>query len=217
MVESATVTHNPVINVVINLRDVETGKPAAPTVTRWPSRTPVNPALGVAWTAPAANGLTITGYHVQSRKKAAEGEDPVDWPTNNTLLPATTTSILLANMEAGATYEARVRAVTSEEGPGDWSDTGEGTANNPPTATSALFATGSTTANGVKIWRESAMGAFFEDADGDTLTYSASSQHPALVRMSLSGEAGNAVLAANLLNPGASELYYKARDAYGGK
>ena len=50
-------------------------------------------------------------------------------------LSAATTSVNLPDLEAGATYEAQVRALTGEEGAGPWSDTGEGTANRPPAAT----------------------------------------------------------------------------------
>ena len=60
-------------------------------------------------------------------------------------------------------------------------------------------------------------GAFFQDADGDTLTYSASVQHPALLGVTLTGAAGTAVLTANLLNQGESEVNYTATDPYGGQ
>ena len=124
-------------DLTINLTDVEAGQPDAPTVTRTEFSEPANPALDVSWTAPDANGLTINGYEVQYRRKAAEGEQAAAWtlykyddPANPgsqiSLLAATATSASLPNLAAGATYEVQVRASTSEEGPGPWSDTGEG-------------------------------------------------------------------------------------------
>ena len=64
--------HHPLTGVV-------PGKPGAPTLTRTMSSEPMDPALDVAWTAPGANGLIITGYQVQYRKKAAEGEEAATW------------------------------------------------------------------------------------------------------------------------------------------
>ncbi|MDE2904879.1 MAG: hypothetical protein OXQ28_02225, partial [Acidobacteriota bacterium] len=108
---------------------------------------------------------------------------------------------------------------TSENGDGAWSDTGEGTANKPPSATGATFRGGSFPLGATADFNETgpgSEGAFFEDADGDALTYSAAAQHPALMGVSLSGDAGEAQLAATLLNPGSSTLTYTASDAYGG-
>ena len=56
----------------------------------------------------------------------------------------------------------------------------------------------------------------FTDADSDTLTYSASAQHPALLGVSLSGAAGEAQLRVTLLNQGSSKVTYTASDLYGG-
>ena len=207
------------IEVLIVLTDVASPKPGTPAVTRTQFSEPTNPALDVTWTAPSAGGLTITGYKAQYRKKAAAGEDPASWTAYSGTLGATATTFNLANLEAGATYEAQVRAVTSEEGEGAWSATGEGTANRPPAASSVSFSGGTSGVGGSFAWHEAAplgSGAFFTDADGDALTYSAAAQHPALLGVSLTGAAGNAVLTANLLNQGSSKVTYTARDAYGG-
>ena len=67
-----------------------------------------------------------------------------------------------------------MRAVTSDEGEGPWSDTGEGRANRPPTASSVSFLGGTLGMGGSFAWHEEAplgSGAFFTDADSDTLTY----------------------------------------------
>ena len=177
------------------------------------------PALDVTWTAPAANGTTITGYEAQYRKKAADGEEAAEWTAYSGTLGPTATTFNLASLEAGATYEAQVRAL-SDEGAGPWSDTGEGTANTPPTASSAPFNGGSFPVGSIADYRETgqgALGVLFTDADSDTLTYSASAQHPALLGVSLSGAAGEAQLRVTLLNPGTSKVTYTASDSYGGQ
>ena len=92
----------------------------------------MNPALDVTWTAADANGTTITGYEAQYRVKVADGEtenawtlykydDPNNPGTKISLLSATATSLNLADLEAGATYEVQVRGVSSVEGAGPWS------------------------------------------------------------------------------------------------
>ncbi len=202
------------IEVLIIITDVDTGKPAAPTLARTEFSEPSNPALDVTWTAPDSDGLTITGYKAQYRKK---GE--TNWTAYTGTLTATSTTLNLPNLEAGATYQAQVLVVTGE-GDGPWSDTGEGRANRPPTATSALFGGGSFPVGSIADYKETgqgAVGVLFADADGDTLTYSAAAQHPALLGVTLSGAAGSAHLRATLLNQGASKLNYTASDGYGGQ
>ena len=220
----------PAATVTINVTDIGAAKPATPSVTRTLSSVPMNPALDVTWTAATANGgATITGHNVQYRKKAGQSEQPAAWTDyttsdgnggTTTLLPTATTSVTLSNLEAGATYEVQVRGVSTEDGAGLWSDIGEGTANRAPAATSAAFNGGTFPIGTVATYAETgqgALGPFFADADGDTLTYEASSQHPALLGVSLSGAAGSATLTATLLNPGASTITFTASDAYGGQ
>ena len=217
-----------VINLTVNVTDVEVGQPAAPAVTRTEFSGQSNPALDVTWTAANANGLTITGYNLQYRKQGATewtthtADDGKGGQTAN--LPATARTVNLPGLEAGATYEAQVRALTDAttngEDVGPWSDTGEGTANTPPSADEAPFVGASSPVGSVADYRETGqgeLGRFFKDTDGDTLTYSASAEHPALLGVSLSGAAGEAHLQVTLLNPGASKVYYVARDSYGGQ
>ena len=208
------------IDVDIIITDVGAGAPAAPTVTRKEFSGPSNPALDVTWTAPDTDGQTMTGYKAQYRKKAAEGADPAAWTAYSGTLGATATSLTLSDLEAGATYEAQVLAVTSEGGDGAWSSTGEGTANRPPATTSTRFNGGTFPVGGIADYNETgpgALGVFFADADGDALTYSAAAQHPALLGVSLTGAAGEARLRVTLLNQGASTVTYTASDAYGGQ
>ena len=221
--------HAAVINVTISVTDLEAGKPGTPAVTRTQFSEPTNPALDVTWTAAPANGTTVTGYEVQYRVEVAEGETANAW-TDYTVddgngaqtktLPASTRSINLPDLTPGTTYEFQVRALTRLEGEGPWSDIGSGQANRAPNASSTPFNGGTFPVGTVATYAESgqgALGVFFGDAEGDTLTYAASSQHPALLGVSLSGAAGSATLTATLLNPGASTITFTASDPYGGQ
>ena len=193
--------------------------PDSLTVERTTFDEPTAPALDVSWTAVDTDGVTITGHKAQYRKKAAEGEDPAAWTAFTGSLSATATSFNLPNLEAGATYEVQVRVV-AEEGDGPWSDVGEGVANRPPVASGVSFLGGTLGMGGEFAWHEQAplgSGPYFSDPDADTLVYSASAEHAALVGVSLSGAAGSAVLRASLLNQGASKVLYTASDAYGGQ
>ncbi len=211
--------HAAVISVNLKVTDVEAGQPDAPTVARTQYSEPTNPGLDVTWTAPAANGLTITGYEAQYRKKAAEDEEAADWTAYSGALGATATSLTLTNLEAGATYEAQVRAVTTLEGAGPWSNTGSGRANRPPTASSKPFNGGTFPVTSIADYYEtgpSAVGPLFEDADGDALTYAASAANPGLLGVATSVENGHARLRVVLINPGSSTVTYQASDPYGG-
>ena len=202
-----------VINFTINITDVTPGKPDAPTVTRTEFSRQSNPALDVTWTAPDANGTTITGYAAQYRVKAAEGQDPAAWTAYSDSLSATSTSLTLRNLQAGATYEVQVRALSSDEGNGPWSDAGEGRANRLPNVTT-LYIPEQTIP-----WLETRQydlagpgGDYFEDADGDALTYSASATYPGIIDVSFQGS----VLFITPRNPAASTIVYEVRDPYGG-
>ena len=72
------------VTVNISVTDVEAGKPDAPTLARTEYSEPTDPGLDVTWTRPALTGeainrLQITGYEVQYRKKAADGEQAAAW------------------------------------------------------------------------------------------------------------------------------------------
>ena len=69
--------------------------------------------LTATWTAPNANGLTITDYDVQYRKSSET--DWTDWTHTGAALTAT-----LTGLDGAVTYEVRVRAESSA-GEGAWS------------------------------------------------------------------------------------------------
>ena len=204
-----------VSDLTINVTDVEATIPSAPTLTRTEFSEQSPPALDVTWTADA-NGLTITGYNVQWREKGEAGwtdytvDDGNGVQTAN--LPATTTSVNLPDLDEGFTYEVQVRAVTSEEGDGPWSDTGEGTANRPPRKT-GLFYVEQKHRWGCHIIAIPSVVSQFTDADRDSLTYSAESPYPGLVNVFFNG----AHLHIECLNPTPRfSIKYRAQDQYGG-
>ena len=172
----------------------------------------------MTWTAPAANGLTITGYNAQYRKKVADGRDRqrVDRLHRRRRQRAADQRAArhddqhhLPGLEAGATYEVQVRAVTSEEGEGPWSDAGEGRANRPPNLTAWILADYTGTW-GREVTGD--VGNVFADADGDTLTFAATPTYPGVASVRVDGSA----LYTNILNPAATVITYGAHDGYGG-
>ena len=205
-------------DVTINVTDVGPGKPNTPTVTRTTFSRQSDPALDVSWTAPDANGLTITGYEVQYRKHGGSWttysyKDANDNTT--TQLSASTTSINLPSLEVGATYQAQVRALTSIGEPSPWSDTGSGAANTPP----KLTALGTLNPSYNLQWggddSVQTISGDFSDADGDTLTYSASTNYPGVLTVGIEGDDSD-TLRIHMLNPSTARVTYGARDAYGG-
>ncbi|MCY4582024.1 MAG: fibronectin type III domain-containing protein, partial [Chloroflexi bacterium] len=202
-----------VVNITIKVTDLEAGKPGTPTLTRTTFSEQSDPALDATWTAAAANGTTISGYEAQYRKKVAQGETPNNWTAYSGTLGASATTFNLPDLTAGATYEVQVRAVTSDEGEGPWSDIGEGTANTPPTSTTEADLADSTIA--VAAATDYDVSGKFTDADGDTLTYSASSAYPGVVTAAITGSDSD-TLTATALNPAASTVTYGVSDPYGG-
>ena len=174
-------------DVVIQVTDAEAGKPDAPTVTRTRFDEPTHPALDVAWIAPNANGTTINGYEVQYREKVADGQTPNAWTTYRytdadenvtSKLSASTLSLTLPYLKYGAIYEFQVRAVTSLEGPGPWSDTGSARANLAPSGRRLALSPRTYAINTVAT---AYLDRYYYDSDGDTLTWIVSSQYPGLV------------------------------------
>jgi len=213
------------IDVTINVTDLTPpARPDAPTLTRTRFSEPSNPALDVTWTAPAAvTGVTLGGYEAQYRKQVGEGETPEAWttytyvdPVTNTAtsqLAAASTSLTLPDLDAGAAYEIQIRAVSSGGERGPWSATGAGQANRPPTTT-ALALQDRELARG-EFFNESIGTSYFEDPEGDDLSFSASAEHPGILRARMTGEFETS-LTVEGLNPSSSTVTYGAHDGYGG-
>ena len=215
-------------DLTINLTDVEAGQPDEPTVTRTRFDEPTNPALDVTWTAPDANGATINGYEVQYRKQVADGETPNAWTTYtytdsnevvSSTLPAATLSITVPDLDAGATYEFQVRALTALEGEGPWSDIGEGQANLPPVTTDSALQDREIVQDEESA--EPVDAGYFLDPDGDDLSFSASAQRPGVLAAEVANvDSGSGeqtpTLSVEGINPGSSTVTYGAHDGYGG-
>ena len=200
------------IGVTINLTDVEGGKPGTPTLTRTEFSEQTDPALDVAWTAADANGLTVRDYRAQYRVKAADGEEPEAWTEYPKKLSATATSLNLPDLDAGVTYEFRVRIRTIEESGGPWSDIGEGTANTPPAVKGTNLADATIALANATDY---VINDKFTDADSDTLTYAASSAYPGVVTAAVTGNDSD-TLTVTAVNPAASVITYGVSDDYGG-
>ena len=107
-----------------------------------------------------------------------------------------------------------MRALTSNEGPSAWSDTGSGQANTPPHEIESLgwLIEGSV---GTRSWidfpdDDPNAPEFFGDADGDTLMLWGAAQHPALLDVSVTGEPGDSRLTTNHFESGNVELHLRS-------
>ena len=80
-----------------------------------PTLTVDNTALTVAWTAPAANGSSVTDYDV--RYSSDSGTNWTEWDASTT---STATSVTITGLTNDTTYEVQVRAVNTV-GDGPWS------------------------------------------------------------------------------------------------
>ena len=99
-------------------------KPTAPTLTV------DNASLGVSWTAPAANGSTITDYDIEYCNLTDDADsdcaDASDWTEWDASTKSTATAATITGLTNTKTYRVRVRAVNSvggaDQGNGPWSD-----------------------------------------------------------------------------------------------
>ncbi|MDE2943310.1 MAG: fibronectin type III domain-containing protein [Gemmatimonadota bacterium] len=159
-VEASDGTLADTVGVTIRVTDVPApGKPDAPTVAGGTEE------VAVTWSAPANEGPAITGYDLRYRAMSDS-----DW--TEVSLAGSVSAHTITGLEAGTTYEAQVRAVSSE-GAGEWSDPGEGTteaANRAPSFDEDAYER--------EVAENSAAGTAVgdpvtaTDADDDDLTYS---------------------------------------------
>ena len=111
------------IPFTINLTDVETPTPGAPSVSRH-SGSPRS-ALRVSWNAPSMPaGTPITGYALQYKR-------PAESSWTDKFHSGTGTSATIDSLSSGTTYQVRVLA-RSSEGPSDWSSPGQGRTRSRP-------------------------------------------------------------------------------------
>ena len=148
------------VGVTIRVTDVPApGKPDAPAVTGGAEQ------VRVSWSAPSNEGPAIGGYDLRYRAKASS-----EW--TEVSLTGSESTHTITGLEAGTTYEAQVRAKSSE-GAGEWSEPGEGTteaANRAPSFDEDAYER--------EVAENSAAGTAVgdpvtaTDADDDDLTYS---------------------------------------------
>ena len=132
-----------------------------------------NTKLAISWGVPGnASRPPITDYDVRYRPVGTSGWTTVDYT------PIPSNSVVLEDLEEGATYQVQVRAVNSKGG-GGWSPTSSG-----PTGSSGndapYFSEGDTASrtvdDGVRSGSNVGVSVTATDADlGDTLTYSLAS------------------------------------------
>ena len=130
------------------------GKPDAPTVT-----TVTMSEVKVSWTAPENTGPEITDYDYQYRELKTQRSG------NWTVVDGTTaaTEATIGVLKTGTEYEVQARA-TSDEGTGEWSDSGDGATRNNVVPTFISTATPSVAEN-VKL----AVTLQATDDDGDAV------------------------------------------------
>ena len=107
------------VSVTVQVTDVDEppGKPTAPSVSATANSTT---SLDVSWRVPTNIGRPAIQHYDSQYRTGTTG----DWTDGPQDVTATTTSI--GNLQAGTTYQVRVRA-TNDEGDGPWSDPGSST------------------------------------------------------------------------------------------
>ena len=159
-------TDDATATVTITVTDVAEAPaaPSAPTVNATSGSTT---SLDVSWSAPTNTGPAITDYDWRWQVQGG-----TSW-TEKTDTTTTATSATITGLTAGTGYHVQVRA-TNDEGTGGWSASGSGTTNSPTN-------NAPTVANPIPDRTATVGTAFsyafpantFNDADGDTLSYTA--------------------------------------------
>ena len=210
---SYTVNRHPsTIDVTIEVtRAVTPNAPGAPTVTRTRFAEQSAPALDVTWTAPADNGIAVTGYEAQYREEGVTG-----WTDYTGSLAAGTTSLNLSDLQLGATYLVQVRA-TSAVSPGPWSETGAGRANRPPHHREWYYLDHSTRAGSLFLDGAGLDGPqkHFADPDGDYLRIFVRTSNRAIVNAWTNWNGRRFYTVG--FNPGRAQITYGVKDVYGGQ
>ena len=131
-------------------------------------------------------------------------------------------STTLTDLLAGTSYrvDVRVRFENTagwDVGPNgwdlDWAISSNITTNRPPNTTNVFIVNGSFPV-GDFVVSQTPMSTYFGDADGDTLTYSSSSNYRGVAYTYLEGDPLH--LWARAINPSTATITYGASDPYGG-
>ena len=213
-----------VANLTINVTDVVAERlcrPGTPVLTRTEFSEQSAPALDVTWAAPPDTDATVIGYEAQYRKQGATEWTSAPLPPSTGLLltPLLSKERKLSDLEAGATYEVQVRAL-SHSGPSPWSATGSGRANRLPHHAVHdgiyWFYVNNNQPVG-ETWVSGNIGTFFADPDEDPLSWDVTSQYPGIGDI---GEFrivdGTVRWTFHFYNPGTLNLTYGGNDGYGG-
>ena len=188
---SDDVTHNH--DVTIRVTDVKApDKMSAPTLEI--SATDVK----VSWTA--ASHAYLTGYEVHW----VNTSDTSD--TDSETVADTLTSTTLTALTGGATYDIKVRALSSE-GDSEWSDTAEITANSAPISVGTIPDQVVAVNGGTSTID---LNDYFSDPDGQTLFHSVSTSHTGIATVSLS----TANLTITGVNAGTATVTVAATDTF---
>lgn len=82
-------------------------------------------ALGLAWSAPATPGATVTAYDVRHIRSDATDKADANWTVGDDAWTEGALVYAITGLSNGVLYDVQVRAVTSN-GDGTWSATGKG-------------------------------------------------------------------------------------------
>ena len=150
--------------VTVTVTDVREppGRSAAPTVTATSASTA---SLTVTWSAPTNTGPPITRYYIRYCLDSTGCDENSEWSD----YPSTAnTTVTIANLREGETYQVRVRA-KSNEGQSPWSAIGTGATSAPefPSSETGARSVAENTAAAQSIGNA----VLANDADGDTLAY----------------------------------------------
>ena len=171
------------------------------------------PGFTVTWDAPLSRGssgetdLVVEQYEIRYKKRGSSG-----WIDG--AISKDARSVEVTGLEASTVYHVRLRVKFSGERYTEWSfanANGDHTTNRPPTLSDDSFIADASYPWGA-VGELDNLAGFFTDADGDTLTYTASYEHPGVMKASVNGT----TLWTDFRNPGTTTLTYGAHDGFGG-
>ncbi len=167
-------------------------------------------SLAVSWSAPTATGASeITSYDLRYIRTDATNKTDGAWTVRTGVWSANALEYTLTGLVDMTEYDIQLRAVNSR-GFGPWSETAVGTtlpnrAPYPVESNKTLDLRAGSTSEPIRV------DGFFEDPDGDVLTYTATSLSPAVVAASMSG----AQLTLRALSTGRATVTVSATDIAG--